>query len=465
MTKRSRILIAALASGSGKTTVVCGILQALKKRGLQLRAFKCGPDYIDPMFHSRVIGIPSRNLDAFFMNPSVLRQLFLKNSRAADFSLIEGAMGYYDGIGSKEKASAYEIAQITKTPVVLVVDCKAAALSIVASIKGFLEFRSDSQIVGVILNRISEMRYVPLKEAIERELPVTVLGYLPYLKDCMIESRHLGLVTAEEISGLEKKLTDLAEQLEQSVDLDRLLQLGEQAALTEMPDLVPEISAVGEYCNLRIAYAKDEAFCFYYSDHLELLQQMGATLVPFSPISDSNFPENIHGLLLGGGYPELYAKKLSENQRIRESIACQISGGIPCIAECGGFLYLHRTLETAEGEAYLMVGVIDADAYPTKRLGRFGYITLRAKQDGAFWDAGECFTAHEFHYWESTNPGNAFVAEKPSGAQSWLAGHHSNCLLAGFPHLHFCGNPRLAERFLKQALIYKNRQNRGGTEG
>ena len=312
-----RFLIGAAASGSGKTLITCGILQALKNRGLQIASFKCGPDYIDPMFHSKVIGTKSRNLDTFFVDEETVRYLLAKNASDCEISVIEGVMGYYDGLaGISTEASAYDVAVKTETPAVFIVNCKGLSVSAVPYIKGFLEYKKDSRIRGVILNQISPMMYPRMKEMIESQLPVTVYGYVPVVKDCVLESRHLGLVMPEEIRDIQKKLQEFSKVIEKSVDLDGLIRLA-QTAETYEEIKEPEIYQV-EY-PVRIAVARDEAFCFFYEDNLELLRKMGAQLVEFSPIHDSKLPDHIQGLILNGGYPELYAQQLSENRSM-----CQI---------------------------------------------------------------------------------------------------------------------------------------------
>ena len=316
--KVPRILLGAAASGSGKTLLTCGLLQALKNRNLQVASFKCGPDYIDPMFHSRVIGTKSRNLDSFFAKEDTLRYLLEKNARDCEISVIEGVMGYYDGLaGISPKASAYDVARITKTPAVLIVNAKGMSLSAAAFVKGFVEYREDSQIRGVILNQISPMMYPRLKQIIEETLPVKVYGYVPVVKDCVLESRHLGLVMPEEIADLHDKLMKLAEILERSVDIDGLLELADGAE--ELPVQNP-LTGYHTKRTVRIALAKDEAFCFFYQDNLELLEEMGAQLIPFSPIHDEKLPENIDGMLFHGGYPELYAKAQIGRASCRERV-------------------------------------------------------------------------------------------------------------------------------------------------
>ena len=440
-----RLLFAAPASGSGKTTLVCGLLRALKNRGQAVRSFKCGPDFIDPLFHETVVGVPSGTLDLFFGAEEQLRGLFCRHAARAEISLIEGVMGYYDGLGAAtDRASSYEVAKALDAPVVLVVDGRGQSLSALATLEGFLRFRSDSRIRGVIFNRMSEGVYAALKPQV-KELGIRPLGYVPRAPELMIESRHLGLVTPGEIEDLGQKLDALAALLERTVDMDGLLQLAAEAPALTAPPATP----VPPMPSTRIAVARDEAFCFLYQDNLDLLQDYGAELLFFSPLHDAALPAGAQGLILPGGYPELYAQALSANESMRRSIRAAIQGGLPCLAECGGFLYLHRALEDMAGHAWPMVGVLDAGAYRTPRLGRFGYITLSAKADTAFLPAGESVRGHEFHYFESESCGDALRAQKPAGSRGWDCCHSRGPLLMGFPHLYYPSNPQFIERFLR----------------
>lgn len=443
--KVPRILLGAAASGSGKTLITCGLLQALKNRKLQVTSFKCGPDYIDPMFHSRVIGTKSRNLDSFFADEDTVRYLLEKNARDCEISVIEGVMGYYDGLaGISPKASAYDVAKITKTPAVLIVNAKGMSLSAAAFIKGFVEYQEDSQIRGVILNQVSSMMYPRLKQIIEEELSIKVYGYVPVVKDCVLESRHLGLVMPEEIVDLQQKLMELAEILEKSVDIDGLLELAEHAE-----ELPVQESPVAYHTGrkIKIALAKDEAFCFFYQDNLELLEEMGAELVPFSPIHDKKLPEHIDGMLFHGGYPELYAKKLSENKEMLAAVCAAVQTGIPYMAECGGFMYLHQEMEDMEGHSWPMAGVIHGKSWRTPRLTRFGYITL---EDGTcFGEHVGAIRAHEFHYFDSDRCGEAYTAKKPLSSRSWKCIHSDGQGMSGFPHMYYYSNLRVPEQFLR----------------
>ena len=450
-----RLLLCAPASGGGKTTLTCAILQALVNRGVNPVAFKCGPDYIDPMFHSEIIGAKSRNLDLFFLGADTTRHLLEENSRDSGLALIEGVMGYYDGIGLSAEASAWDLARTTRTPAVLVLDGRGRALTAAAVVKGIRDFRPDSGIAGVVLNRVSPMLYPRLREAIEGETGVKVYGFLPNRPDCALESRHLGLVTAAEVAGLREKLSALAKQAEESVDIDGLLALAASAPeLEARPMALPE-PVEGRP---RIAVARDKAFCFYYADGLALLEKLGAELVEFSPLADEGLPEGACGLYLGGGYPELYAEALADNRPMREEVRAAVLGGLPTVAECGGFLYLNQTLADGEGREWPMAGVFSGRAANTGRLGRFGYITLTAKTDGLLGPAGTKIPAHEFHYWDTDAPGSAFRAEKPQSTRGWDCAYHTPTLYAGFPHFHFCAAPEAAKRFVAAARCCQNNQ-------
>lgn len=460
-----RIMIAAASSGSGKTTVTCGLLQAYLNRGLSLASFKCGPDYIDPMFHSEVLGIKSRNLDLFFTDAETVKYLFIKNAKGAGLAVMEGVMGYYDGLAGKSTdSSSYDLAGKTETPVILIADCKGVSVSVAALIKGFLELRPDHRIKGVILNRIPPALYKELKSFIEEELSVEVLGYFPEMKDCRLESRHLGLVTAKEIGNLKEITAKLAGQAEASVDLDRILAIAGEAAVLSC-HAAAEIEKVkdqalnppgasisgGRKQPPKIAVAMDKAFCFYYQDNLELLEELGAEIVPFSPLEDRALPENIQGLILGGGYPELYLEQLSGNTAMLQSVKNAIDTGIPCIAECGGFMYLHQRVSDKDGRRYDMAGAVEGESFPLQKLARFGYVTLTALEDNLLCRKGAVLKGHEFHYWDSTNSGSGFYAQKPLRETGWNCIVTEGNLWAGYPHIHFYSNVAAAAEFVRRA--------------
>ena len=452
--KAPRLLIGAPASGGGKTTFTCGLLQALVHRGLQPAACKCGPDYIDPMFHSEVIGAYSRNLDLFFSDEAQVRQLVADSAAHSGIVIIEGVMGYYDGIAVSDEASAWDVARATETSAVLVIDGRGRARSIAAEVAGFARFREDSRVAGVILNRVSAMLYPRLKSLIEDETGVRVFGFLPKLDDCSLESRHLGLVTASEVADLRAKLDKLAGVMEETVDIDGLVELAGTAPGLGDADWqgVPQVRYDAPP---RIAVAHDDAFCFYYADALRLLQHLGAELVDFSPLTDTSLPEGVAGIYLGGGYPELHAQELFANESMRTSIARAIRSGMPTVAECGGFMYLHELLEDDQGGAYSQVGVVQGASFKTDKLGRFGYITLTAAHDGMLAEEGDQLRAHEFHYWDSETPGTDFTAVKPQSSRSWKCGMSTPTMYAGYPHLYLAGHPKAAQRFVEACTRYE----------
>lgn len=467
----SRIMIAGTGSGSGKTTIVCGLCRCIKDLGRTPSALKCGPDYIDAMFHSRVLKMRTGNLDGWFCDKTTIRTLLAKKEKSSDITVIEGVMGYYDGAGFSTKGSSFEIAQITDTPVILIVNCRGISNSVGAVLKGFTTFQENSQIRGVIFNQMSEKLYPQAKKAAQ-ELGLIPLGFLPYKKGGALESRHLGLVTADEVVHFKEKIDTIAAQMKKSLDLEGILALAETAVpLKENEDIreaeekekepvtaldKPESTGLQDTAGnkLRIAVAKDAAFCFLYEDNLEYLRANGCELVFFSPLSDKKLPEKIDGLLLYGGYPELHTKALSENETLKSEIKEQILGGLPCIAECGGFLYLHETLETPEKERFPMCGVIAGNGFGTGKLCRFGYMTLTAQKDTMLAAKGETIRAHEFHYWNSDNIGADYEITKASDNTAASGGYGTDTLYAGFPHIYFYGNEAAAKRFLKACEMY-----------
>ena len=441
-----QFLIAAPSSGSGKTTVACAVLAALKKRGADPCAFKSGPDYIDPMFHRSALQVDSHNLDLFLSNRDMVRAIFARYAAGHGAAVCEGAMGFYDGQGLTTRASAWELADTLGLPVLLVVQPKGASVTLAAQIQGLVNFRKNSHVSGILLNDCSEKLYKMLKALLERETGLPVLGYLPHLPQAAVESRHLGLKTADEIADLQEKIALLADRL--VMDWEKL------AAVTERP--CPEggrLSPRGTAsASVRIAVARDGAFCFTYAETLDALREAGAEPVFFSPVRDAALPEGVCGLYLPGGYPELYAQALSENKTMRASIRQAVNAGLPTAAECGGFLYLGQSLEDAEGKSWPMAGVLPGAGVRAGRLVRFGYAVLTAKRDSVLFRAGESLPVHEFHHWDSTANGTAFTARKNEKMQ-WECGFANENFYAGFPHLYWAGTP-LPGRFVRAAERY-----------
>lgn len=472
-------MIAAPKSGSGKTMITCALLQLLKDSGKNVSSYKCGPDYIDPMFHKKVLGVPSKNLDTFFTDEKTTVQLFLDKRADGDFAVLEGVMGLYDGLGGiYEQGSSYHLAKVTQTPIILVVDAKGMGKSVLALIAGFLQYDTQHLIKGVLLNRMSKGYYDIIKPLIEKELSVKVVGYFPEQKDIRLESRHLGLVMPDELADIKEQLDELAGRLKKTIDLDMLLDIAVEAE--EISDSgnadIYNVKNIGNYDQnefsqnkaintVNIAVAMDEAFCFYYEDNLRLLEKCGAKLQYFSPLHDTKLPDNCDALLLGGGYPELYAKELSENLSMRNSIKTAFKTGLPTVAECGGFMYLHTYIhniceEDADAQNYVfgMTGALDSECHFKGKLVRFGYIELAEKHNN-FLPPNEKIKAHEFHYYDSTDNGADCIATKPATGRSYdCVISHDNYWL-GFPHLYYPSNPHFAESLVRKAYEYRRNKN------
>ncbi len=443
--KYPRFMLAAVKSGSGKTTITCGTLAALKNKGLKPCSFKSGPDYIDPMFHRNVIGVPSGNLDTFFTDESTTKSLFFKEF-SGDIAVIEGVMGLYDGVGGLElTGSSYDLAGVLQTPIILVIDAKGAGRSVLAEIKGFLDYDPKKLIKGVILNKTSAAFGNKLGELIENELQIKCFGVVPEEDNIALSSRHLGLLIPSEIPDIKEKLSKEAELISKGIDLDAIIDLANSAADIEQVEVLePANSQIGQ--GLRLAVARDEAFCFYYRENLEMFEQLGVELVQFSPISDTHLPENIQGIILGGGYPEDYLTELHANTSIKTDIRKAMDHGMPLLAECGGFMYLLDSIKNDKGKVFTMVGAINGEAEWTGKLTRFGYISIEMD--------GFTIKGHEFHYYDTDNNGSSFVATKPSGNRSWPCIHKVGGSYIGFPHLYYPSAPKFVEKFVEAMKNY-----------
>ena len=452
-----RVMFAATRSGSGKTTVTCGVLAALKKQNIKVQAYKCGPDYIDPMFHRTVLGIDTGNLDTFFADADAIGRILVRDTKDAELIVMEGVMGYYDGVGgTTTMASSYELSKVTKTPVVLIVDAKGASVTLAAIIRGIMEYKKDSRIVGVILNRVSPMFYSRIKHVIETECGIPVLGYLsalgiltnPFNASFAVPSRHLGLLQPDEMQKQRDWVETVAEAARKTIDIDGILEIAAQAEMLQIQKATGETEKSKFPAGYRIGVARDAAFSFYYRENLRMLEDMGATLVYFSPLTDAHVSE-VDALIFGGGYPELYAKQLYENQSMRASVWQALEAGMPCHAECGGFLYLGKSLADAEGNVYEMVGFLDGAGFRTERLQRFGYVELAPQEADAF-AVNTVLRGHEFHYWDSTDCGDACLAWKPLSKQkTYPCMVKKKGTFAGFPHLYYAG----AENFFYHLFL------------
>jgi cobyrinic acid a,c-diamide synthase len=432
-----RIVIGGTGSGCGKTTVVCAILKALKDRGLNVSAAKCGPDYIDPMFHKCALKVPSKNIDLFFSENNTAKALFAEHAQGSDICVIEGVMGYYDGLSfDDDKVSTYSVADVLSAPSVIVLNARGMALTASALIQGMINFRDNSRIRAVILNNISPMSFEPLKKAIEDKTGIEVLGFMPNDSSFNINSRHLGLVTPDESTA--EVLEKMSEAASKYIDLNRLMEIASEAGELEFERL--SVKGGGKF---KIAVALDEAFCFYYSDNLELLRKMGAEIEFFSPIYDKTVPD-ADGMIIGGGYPELYAEKLSENTSMLNDIRIKIENGMPCLAECGGFMYLSSAIDN-----FKMTGIFKGNAYDTGKLSRFGYIELKSEREYINGIKG-----HEFHHWDMDDNGSECIAVKPSG-RSWNCMSFYKNTIAGYPHLYYWSKPEFAQRFADICRLWR----------
>lgn len=483
-------MIAAPKSGSGKTMITCALLQLLKDSEKNVSSYKCGPDYIDPMFHKKVLDVPSKNLDTFFTDEKTTVQLFLDKRADGDFAVLEGVMGLYDGLGGiYEQGSSYHLAKVTQTPIILVVDAKGMGKSVLALIAGFLQYDTQHLIKGVLLNRMSKGYYDIIKPLIEKELSVKVVGYFPEQKDIGLSSRHLGLVMPDELSDIKKQLNETADRLKKTIDMDLFIDIAEAA--DEIGDSGcadkdkrktlknAELMRLQDQNNtVNIAVAMDEAFCFYYEDNLRMLEKCGAQLQYFSPLHDTSLPEDCDAMLLGGGYPELYAKELSKNVSMLNAIKKAFRAGMPTVAECGGFMYLHTYIRNicddndeknnadTQNKADIqndmnksqLVGALACGCHFKGKLVRFGYIELAEKHSN-FLAPNEKIKAHEFHYYDSTDNGADCIATKPATGRSYdCVISHDNYWL-GFPHLYYPSNPHFAESFVRKAYEYRRNKN------
>ncbi len=469
--KLPRVLIGAPGSGSGKTLITCAILQLLKRKGYEPASFKCGPDYIDPMFHKTVLGVPSRNLDLFFEGEDGICKSLQNVGRDKDIEIIEGVMGFYDGMGSMSmKGSSYDICKVTGTPAILVINCKGMSRSILPIAKGFCEYCEKSAIKGIILNNLPEMMIKDVSSIIREETNIPVVGFLPPIKDVPLESRHLGLVMPDEIPGLIKKIDQVADILEPGFDMELFWKIANGAvdipsgSLVEVNNLNNDSKKENNKItfsgcadpHIKIGIAKDEAFCFYYEDNLELLKEMGAELVSFSPLNDKCLPD-VSGIIIGGGYPELHADRLSSNISMLESIRKNAANGMPILSECGGFLYLQKMMETPENRKYAMAGIFDGESHMTGKLLHFGYVNMIAIEENPYLKKGESIRGHEFHYYDTTNNGDICILKKPTGNREWSGYQCEGSAFGGFAHLYYPSCRGFIDRFISRCRDYEKR--------
>jgi len=453
LNKIPRIMIAGTNSGVGKTTVTLGIMSALAQKGINVQGFKAGPDYIDPSHHTFVTGNASRNLDTWMMGNSACRELFDRSAANADISVIEGVMGLYDGsIDSTGHGSSAHLAKILQTPVILVINAKGLAQSAGAIVMGFKEFDKDIKLSCVIVNNVaSYSHYEYIKKSIEDNCSVAVLGYLKKDIEVNIPERHLGLISSEEGRINSSLYEKLGQMVLETIDIDRLLDVAGSA------DVFPDYDKLifhgnNDTLNATLAIAKDNAFCFYYQDDIDLFEIMGAKIKYFSPLNDRYLPDDIDGIFMGGGFPELYADKLMKNESMRNSILEAHKQGIVIYGECGGMMYLLEKLIDCEGRSFKMSGILSGSSRMENKRQGLGYVIADAICDNVICKRGDTFRAHEFHWSKLQDVPDdttfAYNARKSNGKRSGVDGICKNNVLASYTHIHFSSNPELARNIL-----------------
>ncbi len=451
-----RLILTAPMSGSGKTTIATALIAALAARGLRVAPFKVGPDYIDPTYHALAAGRACRNLDAWMLPEERVRQLFARATHDADLALIEGVMGLFDGFaGRDDTGSTAHIARILDAPVLLVLDASAMARSAAAIAQGMRDFDSRVRLAGVLLNRVgSENHARMVKEAIESEVGVPVVGYLARDDALYLPERHLGLIPTLEPGRWRGWLDAACEKIAATVNLDQVLDLARAAPQLPTTDYDPFTPSSGAF-PATVAIARDAAFNFLYEDNLDLLRAAGADIAFFSPLHDLALPRGTQAIYLCGGFPEIYAAELAANAAMRDAIRGASRAGMPMYAECGGLMYLTEEIVDARNVTHAMVAVLPGRSVMKGRL-TLGYRTVRATRDSWLWRAGETIRGHEFHYstWEN-RPADLVSAYElgPNEFQGEVRtdGAQIGNVFASYVHLHFLAYPIIAERFVSAA--------------
>lgn len=436
-----KILIAGTNSGVGKTTISLGIMQALTKRGLKVQPYKVGPDYIDPSYHTFITGRDSRNLDSYMLEDEKIKYIVNEASEEADISVIEGVMGLYDGFGiDLDACTSSYTSKLLKAPVILVINGKAMSSSAAAMVLGYKELDKNVNIKGVVVNNVkTKGHYELIKGAIEKYCNTEVLGYFPPNEKFSLESRHLGLIPSVEMESLKEKFSDLGDEIEKYIDIDRLIEISESESVKSNFDL----KDLPRFENKKVAIAYDKAFNFYYKENIELLEHMGCEIVKFSPLNDKKVPE-ADCIYIGGGFPEIFAKELHLNESMRLSIKNAHEKNIPIYAECGGLMYLGEKLKDSDENIYNMVGIFKGTSEMTSSLKRFGYCDGIAKEDTILSSEGEIIKGHEFHHSEFKSYENcAYKMIKKRGdkiVDEWDGGYSKGNTLATYLHTHFYNN-------------------------
>lgn len=444
----NRVVIAGVSSGVGKTMITIGLMSAFKQMGLSVQGFKCGPDYIDPTYHTAVTKRPSRNLDSWMLSSEIVREVFVNGSKDSDISVIEGVMGFYDGkSATSNEGSTAEISRLLDCPTVLVVDCSKMARSAAAIVRGYQLLDPHVRIVGVIANRVgSKGHYQLIKQAIEQECCIPVLGYLLENKKLNLPERHLGLVPSIERGELDGFFKELGQVMKETIHIEKILELSKQQKEIQVNSTL--LLKQRPSLDLTIAVAKDEAFNFYYQENLELIEAFGAKIAYFSPLRGETIPDDADGLYIGGGFPEMFAEQLANQEEVKKSIKAKLDAGLPTLAECGGFMYLARSI-TVDDHRFEMVGVITGDIKMEDSLAAIGYREVSGHGDNYLFSENVTAKGHEFHYSTYCSSDDEVPAYHVKG----LFGEGSEGVtyknvIAGYTHLHFCSSPQLLENFL-----------------
>lgn len=459
-----RLVIAGTHSGAGKTTIVTGLLAALRNRGLNVQSYKVGPDYIDPGYHQLASGKPSHNLDTWLLPPEKLLPFFSKSASGNDMAVIEGVMGLYDG-GRSGISSTAAIAKELKAPVVLVIDAKSMGESAAAVALGYTSYDPAVNIIGVIFNRVgSPTHKAMIADAMER-LGIPVLGFLPRDVALTTPERHLGLKPVTEHDA-QATITTMQQWIENHLNIDALLEEARKACPLEK--ITALYSPDQPLRRVRVAVAQDEAFSFYYPESLETLNTFGADLIPFSPLTDTGLPPDVDGVILGGGFPEMFLPELSANHSMHQALQAAHAMHMPIYAECGGLMYLTQGITDFNGQMFPLVGLLPATCAMQHKLQTVGYVTATAVQDTLLCRNNESLRGHEFHFSQMTpEPAHAadfawaFQFTKTRTGQTYYGGYAKHNLLASYLHFHFAGHPAAAKRFINHCLAYRQARQGG----
>ncbi len=454
-----RVVIAATQSGSGKTTIVTGLLAAFKAQGLKVQSYKIGPDYIDPGYHALASGRPAHNLDTWLVPEEKLPDIFQRTAGDADIAVIEGVMGLYDG-GRNGVSSTAAVAKLLDAPVLLVINAKSMGESAAALALGFRAYDPEVRLAGVILNRLGSPTHREMIEEALARLDIPVYGAVSRNDAMTMPERHLGLVPVEENAREKETVAEIGRAVASQVNLDGIKALAESAP----PVAYPDAPAMPATRRARVAVAKDEAFSFYYPESLQVLESQGAEILPFSPLHDEALPE-ADGLLLGGGFPEMFAKELYANAGMRESIRRAAAAGLPIYAECGGFMYLMREMTDFDGNAYPMLGIVPGGVVMNRRLQTVGYVTAEMLRDTVLGPKGTVLKGHEFHFSSEAAPDDAaaypraFSFRRSRRPEPYDAGYARGNILGSYLHLHFAGCPQAAARFVDACESFRRQED------